>query len=650
LSQIPQSVIFSPQPGQMLPWLLPLHVKEVLLEGTRGGGKGLLVGQMVLTDSGWKLVEEITFHDRLTAPDGTLTNILGIYPQGIKPLFRITFDDNSEVVCDDTHLWTTREHDNGPWVIKETQELFGIISHQSDHKWFVPGFCGNKEKQIVGIKSAGYGPTICFSVDHISQQFVCQNYTVTHNTMCLLASFLRGVGKGWGSDWKGVCFKRTHPETLPLMTEAIKFYSAACPNIKVVQHPYGKFIWPSGEHLTIRHMFDESDYDDIHGSQYTWQGWEELTNWATPEAYLKCMSLLRSAHPEASKWMQVWSTTNPGQIGHQWVMDRWQLPRMRNKIIEEAEADKEVLARWSDDALVMAKPRPRASIFLDVRNNRKLLDHTPEYLADMARQASSDIQRRAWINGEWEIAAGGLFSDRYDRRYHVLDRFPIPRAWRIDRALDWGSTSPFCVLWFAESDGCDFQDANGNWRSSIAGDIYIIYEWYGTTGNKANEGLKLTAGEVSKGIIEREIEWNIYERTYPGPADNQIHMELQAGQNLASDFAADVRLDDGREFPGVQWEKSDKGDGSRKTGCDMIRERLRRAVPDPKSPTLREQPSLFFISDLKWTLKHFPVTPRDEKDTDTYPKRGEYHIQDVIRYRILATGNEVTSGPTVGKY
>jgi hypothetical protein len=386
----------------------------------------------------------------------------------------------------------------------------------------------------------------------------------------------------------------------------------------------------------------------LHGSQFTWMGWEELTNWETPEAYLKCQSLLRSAHPEASKWMQIWSTTNPGQAGHQWVMDRWQLPFMRNKIIQDGPADAEILARWSNDKLVSMKPRPRISIFLDVRNNLKLLEGTPDYLAGIARTATSDTQRRAWINGDWDIAAGGLFADKWDRRYHVLDRFRIPYSWRIDRTLDWGSATPFSVLWFAESDGGDFQDADGNYRSSIAGDIYVIHEWYGCSDNRPNEGLKMTVGEVTKGIVEREIDWGIYNRTCAGPADNQIWQELQVGDSLIADFRKPIRLDDGREVPGIDWLRSDKADGARRAGCTMIRERLSRAIPNGK--TLREQPSLYFLSDLKHVLKHFPTTVRDEKDPETYPKKGEFHIHDALRYRILSDGRGMTSGPTVGKY
>jgi hypothetical protein len=466
---------------------------------------------------------------------------------------------------------------------------------------------------------------------------------------CLLVSFLRGVGRGWGPAWSAYCFKRTVPEVQPLFEKAKALYTANCPSVKYSQHPYCKFVWPGGEMMTLRHMLDVDDYSDLHGSQVTQILWEELTNWPTPEAYLRCMSLLRSSHPEASKMMQVWSSTNPGQIGHTWVKKRWQLPEMTNKIIYD-DTDPEDLKRWSKDKFVNVAPRPRIAIFIDVRKNHAFMKHNPTYLADLAREAPNDAVRRAWIDGSWDIVAGGIWDDAWDIRYHVVNPFPIPNSWRINRALDWGSSTPFCVLWFAESDGCDYQDHNGDWHSSIPGDIFVIHEWYGTNG-QINTGLRLTASEVAKGIVEREIEWGIYNRVVPGPADNQIHQELQAGQNIASDMMKDIRLDDGRVIEGgVQWTRSDKGDGSRITGWNMIRDRLKRAIPDPKTPTLREQPSLFFLSTLKYTLQHFPITPRDEKIVEDVPKRGEFHIQDVVRYRILADGRGMTSGPTVGKY
>ncbi len=493
------------------------------------------------------------------------------------------------------------------------------------------------------------GQRIAFQIPLEVKEILLHGNRGSGKTDCLLVSFLRGVGKGWGPAWRGLCLKRTVPEIGPLFEKAKAIYLANCPGIKFSQHPYAKFVWPTGEMLVLRHMLEPDDYNDLHGSEFQWIGWEELTTHATPEVYLRCMSLLRSSHPEASKWMQVWATTNPGGPGHSWVKKRWQLPAMNNKLIYDR-SDREELSRWTNDVLVNVQSRPRLAVFLDVRRNDIFLKANPTYLADLVSQAPNEATRRAWIDGDWDVIAGGIWDDCWDQKYHVLHRFAIPKSWRIDRSLDWGSSTPFCVLWYAESDGSDFQDADGYWRSSLPGDIFVIHEWYGTTDNKPNEGLKLTVSEVAKGIVEREIEWGIYERVHPGPADNQIHQELQSGQNLAADFIHPIRLDDGREVPGVEWTRSDKGDGSRKTGCDLIRTRLKVCVPNPSAPTLREFPGLFFIADLKYTLQQFPVTMRDEKDVDTYPKRGEYHIQDTLRYRILADGRGMTSGPTVGKY
>src|SRR5690606_9205618 len=190
------------------------------------------------------------------------------------------------------------------------------------------------------------GQKLAFLVPFDVKEILCEGNRGSGKSDCLLVSFLRGVGRGWGSAWKGYLFKRTVPEVQPLFEKAKNIYINNCPTVKYSQHPYCKFVWPGGEMLTLRHMLDIDDYADLHGSEVTWIGWEELTNWPTPEAYLRCMSLLRSSHPEASRMMQVWATTNPGQIGHRWVQRRWQLPQMRNKLIYDDDDVKE-LEKWS---------------------------------------------------------------------------------------------------------------------------------------------------------------------------------------------------------------------------------------------------------------------------------------------------------------
>lgn len=470
-------------------------------------------------------------------------------------------------------------------------------------------------------------------------------------TDIIAQSFIKNVGRGWGSHWRGMLFKRSIPETDTIFEKFKILFQASYPGVKYVTHPYKVFRFPTGEMFTIRQMFDIEDYQALHGSELGFISYDELGNWPTPDVYLRTLSLLRTAHPEIAPHLRCWSATNPSGPGVGWLMKRFKLNDIKNDktFIYDIASDSPDLDRWKDDALVNVQSRPRMSIFIDTRLNEIFMKANPTYLSDLAAQAPNDAIRRAWINGEWGIASGGMWDDVYDETYHVVKPFRIPIDWKIDRSLDWGNSSPFAVLWYAQSNGSDYQDFEGNWHSTIAGDIFVIREWYGTNGNP-NQGLKLTATAVAKGIVEREMEWGIYDRVVPGPADNQIHTELNAGFNIEQDMAQDIRLRDGSVVPGVTWLESDKASGARITGWNMIRDRLKRGIPDPDNHYPREKPSLFFFKTLEHTLLHFPNTPRDDKKMDDVPTRGEYHIADSLRYRILADGRGMTSGPTVGKY
>jgi hypothetical protein len=461
-----------------------------------------------------------------------------------------------------------------------------------------------------------------------------------------LVAWLRGVGKGMGSNWRGFVFKRTSAEIEPLVAKAGKLFKAECPQVHYKAAPYPTFIWPEGETLIFRHMFDLGDYDSVHGSEVSFILWEELTNWPDPYVYLKCMSIMRSSHPQAAQWSQVWATTNPGQIGHNWVRDRWRLPEMTNKFVYD---DIEAMRKWTDDAQVLVQPRPRIAVFLDVRHNRKLLDVDPTYLSTIAATATSEAQRKAWLFGDWEIISGGMFDDLYSAQYHCVQPFDIPSSWRIDRSFDWGSSTPFAVLWFAESDGSDYQDRTGKWHSSVRGDIFVTHEWYGTNG-QPNQGLKLTAAEVAQGIVQREVDWGIYGRVRPGPADNQITNQVQTGQSIELDMSRPVKVMVNGKYvdrPGVTWERSDKASGARATGWEMIRRRLQQAIPDAKTGT-REKPGLFVFNSVEHFLKHFKTTPRDEKNPDDVPTKGEFHLVDALRYKVLHGGRDARSGSTLG--
>jgi len=68
---------------------------------------------------------------------------------------------------------------------------------------------------------------------------------------------------------------------------------------------------------------------------------------------------------------------------------------------------------------------------------------------------------KAMRDGDWNIVAGGMFDDLWTPSVHIVRSFEIPYSWKINRGFDWGSSKPFSVLWFAESDGTDITYPDG---------------------------------------------------------------------------------------------------------------------------------------------------------------------------------------------
>jgi len=452
-------------------------------------------------------------------------------------------------------------------------------------------------------------------------------------TDTLLMDFCAGVEQGFGAAWKGILFRQTYKQLQDVISKTQKWFPLAFPKAKYNQSDH-TWTWPTGEKLLLRQFQHEKDYWNYHGHEYPWIGWEELCNWADPVGYLRMMSTCRSSNPAVARVMRYRSTTNPYGPGHNWVKHRFKLPGWRNRTICEL-----------DEESGKMNP-PRMAIHGNINENTILLKADPDYIQRLINAARNDAELQAWVYGSWDIVAGGMFDDVWDPKVHVVKSFNVPSSWRIDRSFDWGSSKPFSVGWWAESDGSDYLDGDGKVRSSVRGDLFRIAEWYGSTG-EPNEGLKMLAIDIAKGIIQREIDMGIHGRVRPGPADASIY-DVENGMCIADDMEKRVRLDDGREFPGPRFERADKSPGSRKTGWEQMRKRL-KAAKKPKLG-LREEPGLFVFGRCRDFQRTVPVLPRDEKDMDDVDSDAEDHIADETRYRVRAVTIKSTQGKVVGAY
>lgn len=433
-------------------------------------------------------------------------------------------------------------------------------------------------------------------------------------TDTLLVDFLQHVGKGFGAAWRGVLFRRTYPELEDVIGKSKAIFWRAYPKAKYNE---AKSFWefPTGERLYFRQFYKPADYWKFHGHAYPWIGWEELTTWPNDTGYKMMLSCARSARKDVP--IKVRATTNPYGVGHTWVKRRFRLPNRNGATIGPIITDS---VNEQDE-----EEPPRVSIHSSLLENRVLLFAQPNYLRQIRAAAENPQQEKAWLEGDWDITSGGMFDDLFNRRVHVIAPFQIPATWKIDRAFDWGSSRPFSCGWWAESDGSDVRLPTGDVIHTIRGDLFRVAEWYGWSGRKENEGIKMDDIEVAAEIKERERQMWPDRRVMAGPADTQIFDDSTSGTPVATLHRR----------KGISWIKADKSPGSRKNGWLKIRSMLRGSDPRDEhgKPIPRERAGLFIFNNCDQWLRTVPVLPRSDKDPDEIADETEDHAADETRYR-----------------
>lgn len=83
--------------------------EDILFGGAAGGGKEAPLDSIVITPFGPKLMGDIKVGDQVSNPDGTIAKVIGVWPQGIKDIYRVSFDDGASCEVGLEHLWKIRQ-------------------------------------------------------------------------------------------------------------------------------------------------------------------------------------------------------------------------------------------------------------------------------------------------------------------------------------------------------------------------------------------------------------------------------------------------------------------------------------------------------------------------------------------------------------
>lgn len=369
------------------------------------------------------------------------------------------------------------------------------------------------------------------------------------------------------------------------------------------------FEFANGSRITLCHCQKDDDRYNYLGAEMHVLLFDELSQF-TPVVYNFLRTRVRMVGIEipegvVGSFPKILAGSNPGGPFHQ---------SMKHMFIDPSPPYEYHRAPQDEGGML------RQFIPAKISDNPALLAQDPTYAQRLMGLGDPQLVK-AYLEGDFNVVLGGMFDDLWRPSVHVLKPFAIPKSWYLDRSFDWGSSKPFSIGFWAESDGTPARTADGKEIFFPRGSLIQFGEWYGWTG-KPDEGVFMTATEIAKGI--KDIESGINRKVSPGPADSMIY----SSQN-------DNCVADDMEKEGVHWHKVEKGPGSRAMGIEKIRNMLHAARYNPL-----ELPGLYFFENCRNSIRVLPVAPRDHTKFDDIAKGYEDHPIDMISYRVRQQSNK----------
>jgi hypothetical protein len=271
------------------------------------------------------------------------------------------------------------------------------------------------------------------------------------------------------------------------------------------------------------------------------------------------------------------SGTNPGNIGHS---------RVKTEYVEAT--------NHGAEEIVDSSGRLRRFIQAKVSDTPQL---GPEYTK--ALSGMGEKLRKAFLDGDWDVFAGQVFSEwRYGR--HVVPRWTIPPGWRRIAGVDWGWRAPWCVLWAAV-------DPDGR--------VWLYREEYTTEVGETDQAKRIKAAETGDPHFTRF-------------ADPSMWRKFGEGLPIADRY-------------GVEGVAMIPANNDRIPGWQRVH------------TYLADGPACLYHRDLGWTscpmlhvqegtcpnlVRTLPSVPYDEHKVEDVDTHSEDHCADALRYLLMGIG------------
>ncbi len=110
--------------------------RVVEIYGPESSGKAQPLSSQVLTPKGYVQMKDLEVGSRVCTPDGGESTVIGIYPQGMQDVYKVTLDDKSFTMCTLDHLWSVSTRDSDLENVMSTQQILdkGLGKHYRKFK------------------------------------------------------------------------------------------------------------------------------------------------------------------------------------------------------------------------------------------------------------------------------------------------------------------------------------------------------------------------------------------------------------------------------------------------------------------------------------------------------------------------------------
>jgi hypothetical protein len=317
---------------------------------------------------------------------------------------------------------------------------------------------------------------------------------------------LRALAVALCYDIKGLqvyLFRRTYPDLIANhMNGYMSFPEMLAPFIATGQASIvdGECRFSNGSKIHLCHAQHEKDVLKYQGAEIHVLLIDELTHFGEYMYRFLRNRVRLGGLPISDRWKHklpmILCGANPGGVGHTWV---------KRSFIDMAEPYAIRSMPASDGGMM------RQYIPARLDDNPTLQKNDPGYLARLSGLGSDDLVR-AMRDGDWDIVAGAAF-EHLSRDTHMLRQFEIPEHWTKFTSVDWGSSKPYAVGWFAVVGETLVLKARDHWPERVIGkgSIVMYREMYGWNG-KPDEGSREESWQVSDrmcGVEKERVNYRI---------------------------------------------------------------------------------------------------------------------------------------------